>query len=59
MQLGLKKSLLMICEILRLFVNTFTAYDKASVLNIEYLTHPIHIQLSEKRKKFLIFFLHF
>ena len=40
-----------ICKILRLFVNTFTAYDKYSVLKREYLTHPIHMQLSQKQKK--------
>ena len=37
---------------LRLFVNTFTVYDKYSVLNKEYLTHPIHMQLSQNRKTF-------
>ena len=51
-QLNLKKSLLVICKILRLFFNTFNAYDKYSVLNREYLTHPIHMQLSQKQKTF-------
>ena len=41
---------------LRMFINTFTAYDKKSVLNREYLTHPIHMQLSQKEKKFSEFF---
>ena len=38
------------CKILRLFVNTFTADDKDSVLNREYLTHTINMQLSQKIK---------
>ena len=33
-------------------VNTFTDCDKCSVLNGEYLTHPIHMQLSQKQKTF-------
>ena len=39
----------MIFKILRLFVNTFTDYDKYSVLNREYLKHPTDIQLSQKQ----------
>ena len=39
----------MICKILRLFVNTFTDCDKGSVLNREYLTLPLHMQLSQKQ----------
>ena len=39
--------------------NTFTAYDKSSVFNREYLTHPIHMQLSEQQNLVLTFFLHF
>ena len=46
----------MICKILRLFVNTFTAYDKSSVLNREYLTHPIHMELFQKQKNVSQFF---
>ena len=42
----------MIWKILRLFVNTLTAYDKSYVLNREYLVHPIHMQLSQKQKTF-------
>ena len=52
----LKTSLLLIWKILRLFVNTFSAYGKSSVLIREYLTHPIHMQLSQKQKMFLDFF---
>ena len=47
-----EKSFLVICKFLSLFVNTFTAYDKYSVLNKQYLLHPIHIQLSQKQKAF-------
>ena len=42
----------MICKILRLFVNTFTDCDKSSVLNRQYLTLPIHMQLSQKQNGF-------
>ena len=48
----MKKSLLVICKILILFFNTFTAYDKYSVPNREHLMHSIHMHLSQKRKKF-------
>ena len=39
--LSLKKSLLVIWKILRIFLNTFTADDKYSVLNRDSLTQPI------------------
>ena len=55
-QLNCKKSLLVICKILRLFVNTFSAVDKYSLPNREYLTQPIQNQLSEKSKTFPRFF---
>ena len=55
-QLSLKKSVLLIWKILRLFVNTFTAYDKYSILNREYLMQPIHMQLSQKEDTFSEFF---
>ena len=45
-----------IWNVLRLFVYTLTAYEKYSVLNREYLTQPIHMHLSIKRKDFLKFF---
>ena len=35
-----------------MFANTFTAKDKSSVLNRQYLTDPIHMQLSQKKKFF-------
>ena len=36
---------------LRLFVNRFTVFEKKSVLNREYLTHPVHMQLCQKQKQ--------
>ena len=42
----------MLCEILRLFVNTLTADDKYSLLNRDNLTQPILIVLSQKPKIF-------
>ena len=46
----------MICKILRLFVNTFTAYDKYSVVNKQDLRTPIDMQLSRKQKGFSQYF---
>ena len=37
---------------LKMFVNAFTEYGKSSVINREYLTHPIHMELSQKEKNF-------
>ena len=42
----------MIHKILRLFVNTLTVNGKHYLLNRDNLTHPIHIQLSQKQKTF-------
>ena len=50
--LSLKKTLLVIFKILRPFVHTFTAHDKHSVLNRQYLPDSIKMQLSQKQKKF-------
>ena len=47
------------CKILRLFVDTFTADDKYSVLNRDNLTQPIQIQLSQKQRPCLNFLLQF
>ena len=55
-QLNCKMWLLVICKILRLFVNTFSAVHKYSLPNREYLTQPIQIQFSEKQKTFPWFF---
>ena len=47
-----KKSLLVRCKILRLFVNTLIADDKYSFLNRENLRQPIQMHLSQKQKLF-------
>ena len=39
-------------QILRLFVNTFTAVDKYFLLNRDNLTQPIQIQSSQKQIPF-------
>ena len=59
MAIALEKSLLVIRKIQRLLVNTLTADDKQSLLNINNLAEPIQIQLSEKQKIFSEFFWHF
>ena len=43
-------------ENLKTSFNTFTAYEASSVINREYLTHPIHMQLPQKQKTFCNFF---
>ena len=48
--------MLVLCKILRLFVNTLTIGDKYSLLNRTDLTEPIKIQLSRKQKTFSQFF---
>ena len=58
-QFSWRKSLLVICKSLRLFVNTMSAVDKCSLPNTDNLMQPIHIQLSQKLKTFLHFFVHF
>ena len=45
-------SLLMICEVLELLVNTLTSDDKYSICNREDLPEPIQMQLSQKEKSF-------
>ena len=49
--LSCKKSLLVICKIFRIFLNTFNADDNYSLLNRDNLTQIIQIQLSQKQKK--------
>ena len=39
-------------------VNTFTADDKYSLLNRDNLTKPIRMELSQKRKHLMIFFIY-
>ena len=55
-QFNCKKYLLVICKILRLFINTFSAVDKYSLPNREYLTQPLQVQLSQKQETFPRFF---
>ena len=51
-QFSCKKSLLVICKSLRLFVNTMSAVDKCSLPNTDNSMQPIQIQLSQKLKTF-------
>ena len=48
--------MLVLCKILRLFVNTLTADDKYSLLNRDNLTQPIQRLLSQKQKTFSEYF---
>ena len=48
--------MLVLCKILRLFVNTLTADDKYSLLNRGNSTQAIQILLSNKEKTFSQFF---
>ena len=49
-------SLLVICEMLGAIVNTLTVDDEFPFRNFENLKLPIQMQLSNKRKKIIIFF---
>ena len=55
-QLGLKKSLLLICKVLKAFVNALSAPNKYSLRNKNNLTQPIQRQLCEKQETFCLFF---
>ena len=55
-QLSLKKSLLLICKILRLFLHTFPADDKYSLPNRDNLTQSVQMQFSQKQNPFSPFF---
>ena len=48
--------MLVLCKILRVFVNTLTTDDKYSVFNRENLTQPIQILLYQKDRTFSQFF---
>ena len=48
--------MLVLCKILRLFVNTLTDDDKYCLLYRDNLTQPIQILLSQKQKNFSRFF---
>ena len=43
-----KMSLLVICEIIVVLINTLTADDKYSLQNSDILLEPIYMQLSKK-----------
>ena len=47
-----KKSLLVICKVLRLFVNISIADEKRFIINRDNLREPIQMQLSQKQKLF-------
>ena len=51
-----KKSLLVICKILGLFVNTLIDDHKCCLLNRDYWTQPIQMLLSKEQKIFSQFF---
>ena len=51
-----KKSMLVLCKILSLFVNTLTDDHKYSLLYRDNLMQPIQILLSQKQKPFSQFF---
>ena len=51
-QLTCKKSLLVICKISRLFINTLSADGKYSIFNRDNLTQPILMELSRKKNTF-------
>ena len=52
----MKKSLLVIFKILGMVFNTLTADDEYCLVNKEYLTQLIHMELSRKQKPVCIFF---
>ena len=47
-----KKSILVLCKILRLFVNTLIADDKSSLVNRDNFSQPIQILLIQKQNTF-------
>ena len=51
--------MLVLCKMLRLFVNALTADDKYSLLNRDNLLQPIQILLSQKQNTLSSFFLEF
>ena len=52
MKFSFRMSLLVICKILGLFVNTLTTDGKYSLFNRDNLKQPIQMQLSNKQKRF-------
>ena len=59
MKFSWKKSLLVICKILGLFVDTLTEDGKNSLFNMDSLRQTIQMQLSNKESRLLIFLLVF
>ena len=59
MKFSWKKSLLSICKILGLFVDTLTEDGKYSLFNMDSLRQTIQMQLSNKESRLLIFLLVF
>ena len=51
--------MLVLCKMLKLFVNTLIADDKYSLLNRDNLTQPVQILLSQKEKSASHFFFAF
>ena len=58
-QLGRKKSLLLICKLLKLFLKALAGRDKYSFRNRDNLQEPFHMQLSQKQELFSVFFCFF
>ena len=52
MKFNCKKSFLVVCKILGLFVNLLTADNKYSLLNEDNLKQQIQMQLSNKQRVF-------
>ena len=55
-QLTFKKSVLVICKISRIFLNTLSADGKYSLFNRDNITQPIQMEVSQKQKTFSEFF---
>ena len=58
-QLSWKKSLLVICILWRVFLNTLTAHHRYSLLNRDKLRQPIQMQFYQNKENFLNSFLGF
>ena len=58
-QVGWKKSLLLICKVLQVFVNGLPARDKYSIRNRDNWMEPIQMQLSQKQETLSKFFFAF
>ena len=58
-QVSWKKSLLVLCKVLTMFVNILTTDDKRFLVNRDSLRQPINTQLSQKKNYFMNLFLQF